>query len=50
MKYERNQQSVLQDFFDEWETYANAGGYDCSIVGAWPDQLAFQPTAHMRGN
>ena len=51
MQYKRNDQSILMDYLEEWQQYADAGGCDHhSLVGAWPDQLAFQPTAHMRGN
>ena len=50
MEYERNDQSILQDYIDAWQEWTRTNGCGHAVVEGWPDQLAFQPTAHMRGN
>lgn len=49
MEYKRNDQSVLQDYLDEWQQYADAGGCEHSIVGVSP-QCAFRVNTRPAGN
>ena len=49
MEFRRNNQSIFQDYIDEWQGWADAGGYDHAVIGDWP-RYAFQLNAQTPGN